>query len=223
MSHAILNLLCFVEVFMAKKIFSIFILVIISACSSSSAPATDPAFAPTENLFPTVPTKELIQATPTTFVCVAPEPVQADIDRALGFTGKLFENTGWENSYTVSSDKVAVTWLHENGYLAYLEALIFPCSYEEIDLNNYFSDENWDIILSGYESYTLEIECRNDSGIRLYEFTATSNDVDYEIRYWVVNDTPTRVITLMLVIPFGFEDVMDKYAYSLFPTLEFCE
>lgn len=208
---------------MTKKIFSVFVLVFISACSSSTARATDPAFAPTEKSSFIAPTKELIVPTPTPFVCVSPEPTQNDIDRALSFAGNLFDNEGWEESYTVSSDKVSVTWLHENGYLAYLEALIFPCSYEELDLNKYYSDENWNIILSNYSDYTLEASCNNDAGLRLYEFTASLGDFDYEIRYWVANDTPTRVVSLMLVFPFGFEDEMDEYSYSMFPTLEFCE
>lgn len=205
---------------MNKVLFSVLILLILSACGSATPPATDPAFAPTKIPLATV---AVVESTPTEFVCVVPEPTDVDIERALGFTGKLFETEDWERSYTVAEDKVMVTWLHTNGYLAYLEALIFPCGHEEADLNHYFSDENWDIILSNYESYTLETDCNNDSGLRLYEFIATVNDFDYEIKYWVMSDTDTRVISLMLVLPFGFEAEMDEYAYSLFPTLDFCE
>ena len=208
---------------MKKILFSILFLLIFSACGLSNA-SDSPTPVPPTQVKPSliVPTKpELIPT--TTSECISTEPTQEDIDRALGFTGKLFENGQWEQSYTVMNSRVAVTWLHVDGFLAYLEALIYPCGYEELDVDNYFSDENWKIILQNYESYTIEDECRDDSGLRLYELFVVADGVEYEMRYWAVNDTDNRVITFMLVFPLGFENLMDEYSYSLFPTLDTCE
>ena len=207
---------------MKKVLFSILILLILSACGLSSA-SDSPTVVPTIQTKPTlIPLTESVTETEES-ACISTEPTQEDIDRALGFTGKLFENEQWEQSYTVMDSRVAVTWLHVDGFLAYLEALIYPCGYEELDVDNYFSDENWEIILENYESYTFDAECRNDSGLRLYELFVVADGIDYEMRYWAVNDTDTRVITIMLVFPLGFEDTMDEYSYSLFPTLDTCE
>jgi hypothetical protein len=207
---------------MKNFLFSILILLILSACGSSSASDSPIVVPPTqvEPTFISVTKAPVESADP---VCISTEPTQDDIDRATSFAGRLFDTVLWEQSYTVMDSRVAVTWQHEDGFLAYLEALIFPCGYEEPDINDYFSDENWVIILSNYESYTIEQECRNNIGIRLYELFVVADDIEYQMRYWAVNDTDTRVITFMLVFPVGFEDKMDEYSYSLFPTLSSCE
>jgi hypothetical protein len=207
---------------MKKVLFSILTLLILSACGLSNA-SDSPTVVPTIQTKPTlIPLTETIGETEES-ACISTEPTQEDIDQALEFTGKLFENEQWEQSYTVMDSRVAVTWLHVDGFLAYLEALIYPCGYEELDVDNYFSEENWEIILENYESYTIEAECRNDSGLRLYELFVVAGEIEYEMRYWAVNDTDTRVITFMLVFPLGFENMMDQYAYSIFPTLDTCE
>ena len=105
-------------------------------------------------------------------------------------------------SYSVAEGRVTVTWQNTPlGAVVYLEALIFPCSYEEPDLNAYFSDENWKAIFANYESYELIDECKTDDGLRLYEFKTQNQGFEYEIRYWVENDTDTRVIVTMIVFP----------------------
>ncbi|HCR70949.1 MAG TPA: hypothetical protein DIW23_05865 [Anaerolineae bacterium] len=196
---------------MKKILFSFIGLLLFSACELS-------VFQPT---LPTSTSTPLVAST-LDRSCVSIEPKQDDIDRALSFTGKLFDTPNWERSYSVMEGRVAVTWLHVDGFLAYLEAIIFPCGYQELDIDNYFSDENWEIILSNYESYTMETECRGDTSLRLYELFVIADNIEYEMRYWVANDTYTRVITLMLVFPLGFENMMNDYANNIFPTLVTC-
>ena len=101
----------------------------------------------------------------------------------------------WEKSYD-SCGRPSFCYLAEQslGAVVYLEAIIFPCGYEEPDLNKYFSDENWKAIFPNYESYELIDECKTDDGLRLYEFKTQNQGFEYEIRYWVENDTDTRVI-----------------------------
>ena len=202
-----------------KKYF-LFFLILGTILVASSCTKLNP-IAPTPTLIPTKPAVPLAKFTP---VCISTQPTQADIDRALMFTGVTFSASEWERSYTVSENRVSVSWLNNSlGALAYLEALIFPCGYEEPDVDNYFSDENWKLIFQSYESHTTTSPmCKTDSGLRLYEFKAVSQGFDYDIRYWAKNDTENRVITFMFVVPVGNESTMDDIGSRLFPQLSTC-
>lgn len=157
-------------------------------------------------------------------VCIDSLPTQADIDRALAFAGEFFEAGDWERSYTVSSDKVLVSWYSASlPAIVNLEALVFPCSYEEPDLDAYYNVDAWAIIFGNYQSYEFISDCRNDQGLRLYNFIAVDQGLAYQVRYWVLNDTPTRVISFMAVLPIDAGTQMDEIAYALFPQLTSCE
>jgi hypothetical protein len=192
---------------------------IVSSCGTpatgtpTSAPPTSTATAqPTDIPLPTV-----------TPACNVSEPAQADIDRALTYTGETFNTTEWQQNYDVVGDHVSVTWQNSpQGAIAYLEALIFPCSYEEPDLNNYYSDENWKAIFANYESYERIDECKRDDGLRLYEFKTLNQGFEYKIRYWVESDTDTRIISTMIVFPLDTELLLDEYSSILFPDYPTC-
>lgn len=202
-----------------KKIpFALMILFALSACGSA-APTTAP-------LPPTAvppPTKVVILPTVTP-ACIDPEPAQEDIDRSLSFTGSLFEQEDWEQSYTVMEDRVSVSWFSNAlASVAFLETFIFPCGYEEPDLNDYFNDENWENVFANYEIYELVAECRSDAaGLRLYQFDVESDGAPYLVNYWVQNDTNTSVISFMMIVPDDSFDLLDEYGYSLFPQLSNC-
>lgn len=67
-------------------------------------------------------------------------PMQADIDRALAFSGRLFETGDWERTYTVTNDVVQVSWYSALiPAIVNLELHIFPCGYEEPDLNTFLT------------------------------------------------------------------------------------
>lgn len=203
----------------------LFILLFLTACSPS-APQAEVTPTPQQN-----PPTSTIEVTPTVEVlptvtpaCISQEPSQADIDRTLSFTGQVFEQDDWEQTYTVSEDRVSVSWFSNSlGAVAFMEALIFPCGYEEPDLNNYFNDENWDNVFANYESYELVTECRSDAaGLRLYQFDVDSDGVPYLVNYWVKNDTNNRVISFMMIVADDSFDLLDEYSYSLFPQLSNC-
>ncbi len=161
------------------------------------------------------------QATP---VCISQEPTDADVDRALTYTEDLFSGPEWERTYTVGGGRVSITW--SNGMdaaIAYLEALIFPCTYEEPDLSAFFNYENWQVIFANYESYQPVAECRTDNGLRLYQFSAVDSGYTYDINYWVKNDTETRVLGMMIVFPAESDALMDEYSNNLFPELTSCQ
>jgi len=157
-------------------------------------------------------------------VCISSEPAQEDIDIALAYTGDLFRESEWQRTYTVSDGRVAVTWFSDAlGSVAYLEALIFPCGYEDIDLDNFFNEENWQVIFENYESYEHVAQCNTDDGLRLYEFRTVEQGYDYEVKYWVENDTDTRVLGVMIVFPVESNSLMDDYSSELFPDLTSCK
>lgn len=200
-----------------KSALWIVVLLFVMACQlpGMRAPVT-----PTPQIAPT----RVVEIVPTvTPACISPEPTQADIDRALDYTGALFKNDEWERSYTVMESRVGVTWMNNSiGAVAYLEALIFSCGYEEPDIDAYFSPETWDIIFQYYDDYEIVSECRTNNGLRLYEVDATNNGFEYDIRYWARNDTEYRVITMMMTFPVGTEDLLEDYATRLFPPLPDC-
>lgn len=206
---------------MKTKIISwLFILLFVMSCSQSGNQSTvtnepqqiPPTFTSTPEILPTV-----------TSSCISQEPTQNDINRALTFTGQIFEQGEWEQSHTVYEDRVLVSWFSSSfASVAFLETLIFPCGYENPDLDHFFSDENWSIIFANYEEYELIAECRSDIGLRLYQFDVVSDGAPYLVHYWVQNDTNTRVLTFMMVVPDGSFELIDSYGYSLFPQLSNC-
>lgn len=228
-----------------KRLFAGFFILLLAACGSSASgsptaelPAViPPSLTPPSDSVSTEETPDLpLDETPilslptdqpaslTQPVCIDSLPTQADIDRALGFAGAFFDAGDWERSYTVSSDKVLVSWYSASlPSIVNLEALVFPCSYEEPDLDAFYNLDAWAIIFGNYQSYEYLNECRNDQGLRLYHFIAVDQGSAYQVRYWVLNDTPTRVVSFMAVLPVDAETQMDEIAYALFPQLTTCE
>lgn len=197
------------------------IFLFLTACSQSGdQPAVTqepqqipPTLTSTPEILPTV-----------TAACISQTPTEEDVDRALTFTGQVFEQDDWEQSYTVSEDRVSVSWFSNSlGAVAFMEVLIFPCGYEEPDLNDYFNDDNWANVFANYESYELVTECRSDAaGLRLYQFDVSSDGTPYLVNYWVKNDTNSRVISFMMITPDDAFDLLDEYSYSIFPQLSNC-
>ena len=203
---------------MKKNSLLLVVIFLISACGTRDA-VTPTAAPPPTYVRPTARVLPIV-----TPVCVSTEPTQADIDSALGYTGNLFSEPEWQRIYTVSDGSVAVTWSSDTlGSVAYLEVLIFPCGYEEPDLNNFLSNENWGVIFENYESYAVVSECRTDIGLRLYQFKAMEQGYEYDIKYWAENDSDTRVMAVMIVFPVESSSLMDEYSADLFPELTSCK
>lgn len=153
--------------------------------------------------------------------CVPTEPTEQDINDILSFYKKTFNVPGWERSYTVMSDRVAVTWMHnEFGGVAYFENLLFSCgsAYEQID--EYLSKDSFEIIFTDYDSYEETDACQM-SGLHLYQFDVINQGEPYQIRYWAEPQSDTRVYITMLVFPKD-SPRLDEYAASLYPQLTAC-
>jgi hypothetical protein len=164
--------------------------------------------------------------TPTPEDCrVSTDPTEQDVQYALAFTGSTFETNDWKRSYTVETFRVSITWLNDaEGALAYLERLIYSCGYNQTDMENYYSEENFTkVIFRDYQEVTRQARCSNkEDELTLYEFTAQSQGQDYLIRYWVKLDSTTRVLTMLLAFPIKSKELLDKYAKEVFPTLSAC-
>ncbi len=205
-----------------KKILFIFLVLafILSACAKRATP-TPTALPP-----PTATPKAQATQTPlptVTAVCTSNKPTQSDIDRALTYTQTAIDELDWEKSYTVEEGRVSVTWFNNpQGAIIYLEARLFPCGYEEPDLNKYYSEENWQAVFQNYESYQMLDSCKTNTGLRLYEFTAQNQGFTYAVKYWVENDTETRIISTMMVFPLESSLLMDEYSARLFPQYKTC-
>ncbi|MBP6177626.1 MAG: hypothetical protein KA473_02395 [Anaerolineales bacterium] len=211
---------------MKKYLFPLLsIMLTLSACGSSSG--ATPTSAPPTSLpatsAPSTPTPAAETFVTVTPVCISSQPVQADIDRVLSYSEGVFTDPEWEQSQFVSDSRVSVTWLNNPlGAVIYLEGLIFPCTYEEPDLNQYYSDENWQTIFQNYESYEMIDQCKTNTGLRLYEFKTQNLGLQYDVRFWVQNDTNTRVISTMLVFPSELQEQFDDYSSRFFPTYQTC-
>ena len=209
---------------MKKQIFILIIAaVILSSCGKPPAPPPTSTPLPP----PTITSTPRIVATNTplptvTPVCVSPEPTQQDIDRAHSYTGNAFDSS-WDQSEAALEGAYSITWQNiVQGAVAYLEARIKPCGYEEPDLNRDFSEATWSAIFANYESYESIAECKLDSGIRLYQFKTYNLGFEYKINYWVESDTDNRIIVTMIVFPAESQPLLDEYSIRLFPNLPNC-
>ena len=187
---------------MKKQIFILLIAaVILSSCGKPPAPPPTSTPLPP----PTITSTPRVVATNTplptvTPVCISSEPTQQDVDRARSYTGDKF-GSDWDQSEAALEGAYSVTWQNiVQGAVAYLEARIKPCGYEEPDLNRDFSDTNWSAIFANYESYESIAECKLNSGIRLYQFKTYNLGFEYKINYWVQSDTDNRIIVTMIVL-----------------------
>jgi hypothetical protein len=204
--------------YIMKRIYPVFLAIFISSCATAGTPAPTSTISPTET-----PTVTKTAPVTVTAVCNSPEPTQEDVDAALSYTDEVFDLTEWEQTYVVGEERVSLTLQNiPQSAVVFLEAIIFPCGYEEPDLNRYLSADHWDALFANYESYEMIDECRSDVGLRLYEFEAVSQGIDYNISYWEENDTAERIITTMITFPFGSEATMDEYSIQLFPELPNC-
>lgn len=209
---------------MKKQIFILLIAaVILSSCGKPPAPPPTSTPLPP----PTITSTPRVVATNTplptvTPVCISSEPTQQDIDRARSYTGDTFDSD-WDQSEAALEGAYSVTWQNiVQGAVAYLEARIKPCGYEEPDLNRDFSDTNWSAIFANYESYESIAECKLNSGIRLYQFKTYNLGFEYKINYWVQSDTDNRIIVTMIVFPAESQSLLDEYSIRLFPNLPNC-
>lgn len=154
--------------------------------------------------------------------CGLYEPSAADVEKMLTFGLDAFNSNDWVKSYSVEPYKITLTRRNDTAQaIAYSEYLIFTCGYTQEDMNNYFNDEGFGIIFADYESYALGNFCEK-SGVSLYEYDLVDEGTPFKARYWVKQDTDTRILVYMLVFPEATPGVLDEYSQKIFPNMASC-
>jgi hypothetical protein len=99
------------------------------------------------------------------------DPTDKDVEKALNYTGKVFQTSDWKRSYTVGDQRVSLTWDHNSlNALAYMEYLVWDCGYTQADLDSYFSESNFkNVFFSAYQNPVELNRCKGDDGLSLYE------------------------------------------------------
>ena len=160
---------------------------------------------------------------PTQAISCATQAVSQDLsEMGAVVDAKIFEPTLWTMQNDVGDGRTTMTWRSDKlGAVAYLEYLHWDCGVSSGQIDQYFSPQSFESIWSNYSSYTQTAFCQQND-LRLFEFDATFNENDYQIRYWVEPVTPTRVADLALTFPADQQAKMAQYAGHLFPDLPTC-
>lgn len=154
--------------------------------------------------------------------CGPIEPTEEDVRFLLTIGQDLFSKPEWVKSYTVEPYKVSLTRQNNaQSAIAYGEYLIYTCGYGQANLDEYFSDANFAIVFANYDSYTQTNFCEEGS-LALYEYDLVFEGAPYLSRYWVKQQSDTRLLVLMLVFPENNRALLDSYATRLFPDLSSC-
>ena len=202
------------------------VIVMVSLACAFGQPALEPTSTPNQLPATLVPTEAGVPALDASGDCAQDsQPTDQDIQDALDFTGQAFSSATWTRSYTVSSDRVSVTWMNDaEGALGYLENLVYPCGYTQADVETFFSEESLkEVILQNYDRPELKSSCRiNQQKLNLYEMTAWLHDQTYLVRVWVTQPSTTRLVYVFLTYPESGADAMQQLAQSLFPMLPAC-
>jgi hypothetical protein len=175
------------------------LLVVIAGCSSSSQVYTGPADE-----------------------CGPIEPSQEDVRFALEFGQTPFNQPDWVKSYTVEPYLITLFRQNESeGAVTYVWYRMFNCGYGQDELNEIFSQQEFDAVFANYESHTLYNFCEEES-LALYEYALEDEGESYAARYWVQQSSDTRLLVVMLVFPSDSMPLMNGYAKQVFPDLVAC-
>ncbi|MEO8394538.1 MAG: hypothetical protein ABI700_16205 [Chloroflexota bacterium] len=160
---------------------------------------------------------------PTQAIACATQDVPQDLtEMSAVVDASIFAQSLWTIQSDFSDERTTTTWRADSlGAVAYLEYLHFDCGVLPDQIDQYFSPETFDTVLSTYSSHEQTAVCRQN-GLRLFEFDLSFNDTRYQMRYWIKRITPTRVADFALTFPADQQAKMAEYAGRLFPTLPTC-
>jgi hypothetical protein len=147
---------------------------------------------------------------------------EREIYTALSYGDDVFEPDIWYASASEEPSHTQATWRADGiGGLAYLDYIHFDEGIAFSQLDAVFNDGWFNATLSNYRVWRENTRC-DYGNLRLIEFSLQTNNIKYNMRYWldVVNDT--RVLTMFVVFPATDEDNLDNYSNLLFPELASC-
>ena len=155
--------------------------------------------------------------------CATQDSAQDLAEMTQVIDAKIFEPAFWTARSDVSDQRTTTTWHSDKfGAVAYLEYLHFDCGVSQEQIDQYFTPQTFQTIMSSYSSYVQTAHCALN-GLRLFEFDASFNDTQYHILYWVKQVTPTRVADFTLTFPIKQQSKLAEYAGRLFPALPTCQ
>jgi len=155
--------------------------------------------------------------------CGPYEPTDEDVKRTLTLGGDQFDSPNWEKRYSVEPYRVTVIRKNTSeGIVALAENLIFTCGYGQNELNDLFSGENLSSIFSDYDTMAISNFCEKPNDIAMYELDLSLDGADYISRFWVKQESDTRLLTMRLVFPTADLAKLEEYSKKVFPEYPFC-
>lgn len=147
---------------------------------------------------------------------------EREIYIALAYGDEVFEPGIWYASASEEPSRTRATWRADGmGGVAYLDYIHFDEGILFNQLDAVFNAGWFNATLSNYRVWRENTRC--DLGeLRLIEFSLQTNDIRYDMRYWIEVVEDDRVLTLFVVFPSDDEANLDDYANRLFPELPSC-
>jgi hypothetical protein len=147
---------------------------------------------------------------------------EREIYTALSYGDDVFEPDIWYASASEEGSRTRATWRADGlGGVAFLDYLHFDEGILFSQIDAVFDDGWFNATLANYSVWRENTRC--DLGdLRLIEFSLQTNNIKYEMRYWleIVNDY--RVLSMFIVFPAADKANLDDYADRLFPELSSC-
>jgi hypothetical protein len=148
---------------------------------------------------------------------------EQDVAEIEAIVGDTFAGDDWNESISGNEFRTYATWTNASrGGLAFLDYQFYDCGVTQAQIAAYFSEDNFDILLSNYQSFERTASCES-AGKTLYEFdVVTVEGIDYKLRWWYWQETPTRVAAMQLTFPVTDQASLAQYAGALFPNFPSC-
>jgi hypothetical protein len=166
------------------------------------------------------------EAAPLNQECRGAPTLIEDFETLIELDEELMDDEDWEFTLEFEENEFVVTanWLPdelETSAIIIVDILQYDCGYEDADLEDYYSEDNFEIILEVYEDYELVDECEQD-GIILYEYDLVYEGEDYVSRFWINPVSDTRVQDVHITFVADDDDLLDDYSELFFPDFPEC-
>lgn len=184
----------------------------------SLVPAAQTAIEPPVATVEAAPTIDMPQ-----LISCKGQSLEEDIAQIRAIVADTFAGDDWSESIGNNEFRTYVTWTNVSlGGLAFIDYQHYDCGVTQAQIAAYFSEENFDILLSNYQSFDRTASCES-AGTQLYEFdVVTMEGIDYMLRWWYWQETPTRVAIMQLAFPVTDQASLAQYAGALFPNFPTC-
>ncbi len=149
---------------------------------------------------------------------------EREIYTVLHYGDDAFDPNIWLASAEEQTDRTTATWRSANlDAVAYADFLHFEKGVKPPSFDDYFDNDWFTAVFTNYQGYKEMNRCDSSADMRLIEFSTLVNDQKYTMRYWIQRISPSRILTLFIVVPNTHADILDDYANKLFPSLVSCE